>query len=138
MAWGWDKDLKDAQQFNEFNSQDRFLNIIMDILANLNNSIIEGDASKMLRAVMALFNSSEFKLKVEKQETKDIKDKINAFAARLIHESQNEPLFKKNLIFYTQTIGELQSELLTLMNAAGMIYPKTQHKTIEETIEDDF
>jgi hypothetical protein len=99
----------------------------------------------MLRALMSLFNTTLFKLKIEEKlkegdasKAEVLKEKINSFSSRLLNESQNEILFKKNNIFYTLEIGKLQNELLSFMNEAGMIYPKKEFKPLAEIIEQDF
>lgn len=146
MYWNKGQDLKDTSNNSEFNSQDRYLSIVMGILEKLNDAIIGGDVSQMLRSLLALLNTTQFKIEAEAVELTDdkikkvvdLKKEIDALANRILTEINNEPVFKKNNVFYTQEIGKLQNLLLRFMNGAGMIYPKKSYKPIEEIIEADY
>lgn len=148
MGWKTYGDSKETSGTTEFNSQDRYLNIVMEIISKLNDAIIEGDASKMLRSLLALFNTTNFKIEAEAEQiaktgkikitAADLKKDIDNFANRILTDSANESLFKRNNVFYTQEIGRLQNAMLSLINAAGMIYPVKSYETIEEIIEKDF
>lgn len=147
MYWNKGQDLKDTSNNSEFNSQDRYLSIVMGILEKLNDAIIGGDVSQMLRSLLALLNTTQFKIEAENVEISegseplkiaDLKKNVEALATRILAEVGNDQLFKKNNVYYTQEIGKLQNLLLRFMNGAGMIYPKKSYKPIEEIIEADY
>lgn len=135
-------ELLEFTQGLEFNGQSSFLFRVHKICEARDNAYSEGDLPKFLRNVESLLSNIEFRLQEKKLPFEDFKEHLDLISKKVIENEKNN-VGKANILYHNRRVYEreilkVSTILNTLMNEAGLIFPKKSFKTVGDIRENDY
>ena len=126
----------------EFNGQSSYLFRVHKICEARDNAFNEGDLGRFYRSSLSLFSNVQFRLEEKRLPYKDFLDHLLLMVNKVIENEKNNNT-KPNILNHNRRLYELEilkvnTYINTLMNEAGLIFPKKSFKTVGDMRENDY